>query len=625
VIKSESSAQKDGAGLTVAVLETYHVRHATYDATGAGERCTEGTRVEVLKEAKRLIISREGSHVVWISGMAGTGKTSIALSLCDMLKDEPTVLLGGTFFFSRVASSIKRSIARYVVSTLATVLVRNEPACEEALVAELKKDPDFYTKTIKYQIENLLIKPLNSLEPIDTAESKESQKTSESLEPQESQKPPERQKLPDSPNTFKRQIVFAIDGLDQCKDEKQLRELVHTLADFKCRVPVKFLVTARPDPRIRKIRVHRSCLHPRFELYSMDLALVTADIQHYIETEFENSPAAPEWYTDRDPAELAEKAGGVFAFAAATVKHVLSAKDGFIRAKRVREVKELKAKGLMGLNEMYAFILARTTALSSSDRDRVRLILAAIIASRTPQQVKTLAELLDLSPLKIRRVLVDLQAVVFVPEADDAGDLRVLQMAFVDFFFKSAPEGVRVSESYGHDALARGCLKRLAADDLRFNVSETKSSYTANPKIEPGIPRSLRYACIAWPFHIYYSAEPSTYDSQIDSVLRRKFLFWLELTSQIVEADHWSELLLRAAVAKVRLCLDRRIAEVDFRVGRISRCAQFSSRRDLVRPVVLEGHRIQRGPHLHLSSSLRTKGVPRLSDIFSTLQGAGFF
>jgi len=512
-----------------------------------------GTRVKVLEEARHRLISREGSHIVWISGESGTGKTIIALSLCDILAREPTVLLGGSFFFSSVADSIKGSIARYVVSTLATVLVRNEPACEEALVAELKKDPEFYTKTIKYQIENLLIKPLNSLKPIDTTESKESQMTYDSLKPLESQEPLERPKLSDSPNTFKRQIVFVIDGLDQCNDEKQLRELVHILADFKCRVPVKFLVTARPDPRIRKIRVHRSCLHPRFELYSVDLALVMPDTQQHIQTEFENSPAAPEWYTDRDPAELAEKAGGVFTFVAATVKHVLSAKDGLLREKRVREVKELKAKGLTGLNEMYAFILARTMDLSSSDREKVRSILAAIIASRTPQQVKTLAELLDLSPLKIRQLLVDLQAVVFVPEADDAGDLRVLQTSFVEFFFKSAPESLRVSESFGHDVLARGCLKRLAADDLRFNVSETKSSYTANPKIEPGIARSLRYACIAWPFHIYYSAEPSTYDSQIDSVLRRKFLFWLEVTSQIFEADHWPELLLRTAVSRVRL------------------------------------------------------------------------
>jgi len=566
----------------VAELEKYHVPGATYDAAGCGEPCMRGTRVTVLKEAKRLITARDGSHIVWISGMAGTGKTSIALSLCDMLKDEPTVLLGGTFFFSRVGSSIMRTTARYVVPTLATLLIRAVPACKMSLVAELKRDPDFDTKTIKHQIDNLLIKPLNSL------------------------------------GFFDRQVVFAIDGVDQCKDEKPLRELVSALAEFKCRVPVKFLITSRPDPRIRKVRIHRSCLQPRIELYSMDLAMVTADIQHYIQAEFENSPAVPGWYSDRDPRELAEKADGVFAFAAVAVKYILSPKEASRQARRVLEAKELQAKGTIGLNELYSLILARATDRSSASRERVRLILAAILTSRSPQQVKTLAELLDLPPLKVRKLLMDLQGVVFVPEDDECGELRVPHTAFADFFFKSASENVRVSEGYGHDALARGCLRILAADGLCFNVSKTKSSYDASPTTEPEIARSLRYACIAWPFHVYDASEPSVHDEQIDSVLRRKFLFWLELASRIVEPDHWLELLLNVAASKVRLRFGDFVTDANARADTISGCLSVPPRcahlcRDLPR-----SNRVQPSPHLHLGSSLCAEGIPRLSDFLST-------
>jgi len=507
-------------------------------------RCAKGTRVRLLEEAMRIITSRDGSHIVWISGTEGTGKTSIALSLSDMLANEPNILLGGTFFLSRAGNSIKRTSARYIVPTLATSLVRSEPACEKALVAELKRDPDCFMKPIKHQVDNLLIKPLDSLEP------------------------------------FYRQVVFVIDGIDQCKDERQLRELVSSLADFKCRVPVKFLITSRPDPRIRKMRVHRSCLHPRIELYSMDLALVMPDIQYFIQTAFENSPAAPEWYADRDPAELAQRAGGVFAPAAVAVSYIISSIEASRRAKLVREVKEITVKGLTGLNEAYSFMLARAIDHSSSNRERVQRIIAAIVASRTPQQVRTLAELLNLSPFEIRESLVDLQAVVFVPEADEAGELCVPQTTFVDFLFTSAPGNLRISESYGHDTLARACLQRLAADDLCFNVSKTKSSYDANPAAEPDISRSLRYACTAWPFHVYNASEPSLYDSQIDSVLRHKFLFWLEVTNRIVEADHWSEQLLRVAASKVPFFLDDRAINVDLRAGAISSSLHIPPRRD---------------------------------------------
>jgi len=138
------------------------------------------------------------------------------------------------------------------------------------------------------------------------------------------------------------------------------------------------------------------------------LALVTADIQHYIQSKFENSPAAPGWYSDRDPADLAEKADGVFAFAAVTVKYILSPIDAVRQAKRIRQVKEVKAKGLPAVDEMYSVMLTQAIDLraSSSNGERAQTILSAIIASRTPQQVKTLAELLDLSPWKIRESLV---------------------------------------------------------------------------------------------------------------------------------------------------------------------------------------------------------------------------
>jgi len=520
----------------VAELEGYYVSDATYENQPSDQRCMRGTRVKVLEEAKHLIITREGSHVVWMSGHAGTGKTCIALSLCDMLKDEPTVLLGGTFFFSSVRSSIKRTAARYVIPTLATLLARAEPRCKMALVAELKRDPDFIIKTVKHQIDNILIKPLNSLEPFD------------------------------------RQIVFVLDGLDQCKDEKPLKELLMSLADFKCLVPVKFLITSRQDSRIRKVRMQRPILQPRIELYNTDLALVTADIQLYVQSKFENSPAAPGWYSDRDPADLAEKADGMFGFAAVAVKYICNPIDSHLQAKRIRAVKEVKAKGLTAVNEMYSVMLtqAMDVGVSSAKRERAQTILSAILASRTPQQVKTLAELLDLPPLSIRESLVDLQVVVFVPEMNDEGELHLLETSFVDFLSKSTPENVRVSESYGHEVLARGCLRRLAADDLCFNISRIQSSYDANPATEMDIPRSLRYACIAWPHHAYNASEPSVYDDQIDSVLRRKFLFWLEVTSRIANADHSPEKLLRVAASKVRLCLSRITTKTDFGTGKVS-------------------------------------------------------
>ena len=230
-MKSQASCLlKEPKPVSLAIeLAEYHVPLATFDSEAHpfDLRCVQGTRVKVLNEAMRIIITRDGSHVIWISGAAGTGKTSIALSLCDILAKEPNILLGGTFFLSRAGNSTKRTSARYVVPTLATLLVRSEPACKEALIAELRRDPDFFANTIKHQIDSLLIKPLNSLKPIDILEPLESQNKPSSSKPLEDSEPVEGSKLLD------RQVVFVIDGVDQCKDEKLLRELVSSLAEFK--------------------------------------------------------------------------------------------------------------------------------------------------------------------------------------------------------------------------------------------------------------------------------------------------------------------------------------------------------------------------------------------------------
>ena len=68
-----------------------------------------------------------------MNGMAGTGKTTIALTLCEKLVGEPAVILGGTFFCSRSAGVIDRTDAQRIVPTLAMLLARQVPDYARAL------------------------------------------------------------------------------------------------------------------------------------------------------------------------------------------------------------------------------------------------------------------------------------------------------------------------------------------------------------------------------------------------------------------------------------------------------------------------------------------------------------
>ncbi|KIK66549.1 hypothetical protein GYMLUDRAFT_935522, partial [Collybiopsis luxurians FD-317 M1] len=60
--------------------------------------CTPGTRVQVLEEIKAWAMSSDTNSpsAYWISGMAGTGKSTIAMSTCQILRSQN--ILAGSFF-----------------------------------------------------------------------------------------------------------------------------------------------------------------------------------------------------------------------------------------------------------------------------------------------------------------------------------------------------------------------------------------------------------------------------------------------------------------------------------------------------------------------------------------------
>ena len=64
--------------------------------------------MRILKEIDAWIKDPEAQHICWITGMAGTGKTSIAKTICERASTDPDTMLGGSFFCSRTGISAQR-------------------------------------------------------------------------------------------------------------------------------------------------------------------------------------------------------------------------------------------------------------------------------------------------------------------------------------------------------------------------------------------------------------------------------------------------------------------------------------------------------------------------------------
>ena len=516
--------------LIFVALDKHHVREAVHDAQRRSG-CMHGTRIDVLDRIIRWIMDPKAQPIFWLGGMAGTGKTSIASSICELVRADVRLLLGGSFFCSRSTGLATQRDVRCVIPTLAQLLARQSDDFAAALDAELREEPDLAYKQVNVQVERLLRKPLAAL----------------------------------SDST--RSVVFVIDALDECGDQPTgttlsdnsethaaVGEMLEALIDFSrstANLPVKFIVTSRPETHIRDTSVTDIKVTSALHLHTIDKSQVTNDIHLYISETLSKAPSTEPWFTDDNVETLAERADGLFIFAATATKYILGGGKGFRLTRLANLVSPLQATpaALVAapLDLMYSLILmeaARSDVVEANELQQMLKVVAAILSARMSLSVEALAELLNLSTEYLRGCLDRLHAVVYLPEDNHDASLRTLHASFGDYLFTRAAPGIRIASTLGHDELAHGCLRRMAQDDFDFNISRSSSSYGPNPETDPDwISLSLRYACLHWAHHIQSYSVQTTIDEAVNMVFRPKFLFWLEVLSVLGEVGRASGML----------------------------------------------------------------------------------
>jgi len=486
-----------------------------------------GTRVGVLNRLIEWVLN-DPKGIFWLVGMAGTGKTSIAVTLCRMLQKNPDVLLGGTFFCSRTASNKARSKVRSIIPTLVMLLANRSTAFAAGVVAEPKPDSDATVdRPPKEQFRTLLQGPLAALA---------------------SQEHP---------------VVFVIDALDETNEEPELTALLSTIATFSKRSParVKFILTSRPETPFLKSPVSERSQSDILHLHRIDPDVVAEDIRFYINQTFAQNllyDDPEDWYSDSDVRALADASNGLFIFASTAVGYILDTYNADYRRERLSMVLSARkdSKVLTApLDNMYELVFTQaliTAKLEPHERETTRQALACILAARMPLSVDALAELLGLKADVLKGSLSRLHPVIHVPDMLDRPGLQVMHSSLGDYLFERATPNIRISSSLGNALLARGCLK-VMEDKLRFNIAQSRSSYEANPPTRPeSITLSLEYACLQWVYHVSNLPEGSDFDSVINDAFRCRFLFWLEVMSIIGQVQR-AAAMLNIAVSIVSL------------------------------------------------------------------------
>ncbi|KAB5590057.1 Notchless protein [Ceratobasidium theobromae] len=393
--------------------------------------CTENTRLAILSGLNDWSSDLAGAKFYWMSGMAGTGKTTIACTKCETLERHKQ--LGASFFCTRTSPECRS--AKRIVPTIAYQLARYSRPFQVALCRALEKDPDISTRKFSIQFESLLKGPLLEVE----------------------------EAIPEN-------VVVVIDALDECDDSEEVRMFLTELFRVAKYLPLKFLVTSRPEPEIREQMLShtenaRSVLH----LHEIERSLVQADIELYLKEEL--APLAPSNFQIR---RLAELSGNLFIYAATVVRYIRSKKKSTNPTQRLQamlSVQSGSSKRYAEIDGLYIAILDAALdeeELEDTEAENVRLVLWTAVCVREPVTIETLSTLAGITQEEVESVLQSLRSVLYVSEG--SGLVSTLHASFPDFILGRERSGRFFCDEKTHgQVMARQCFGITRAQ-LRFNI-----------------------------------------------------------------------------------------------------------------------------------------------------------
>ena len=467
--------------------------------------CTHGTRVSLLSTLLEWATASDSSHVLWLNGMAGTGKTTVMETFCSLLNEKD--LLGASFFCS-IKSKTPRRDVHTIFPSIAKTLARNHTHFREILVQVLGTFPDPLAMNLKDQYYKLIIDPAEAVFREDQI------------------------------------IVIAIDALDECEDQEGIRKLLSTILDYKPNVPLRFFATSRPEWRIREAFQQRH--HSSLRLHDIEDDVVQADIALYLNDQLRGIPKLRQKYeTSWPPPEIGiivQRAGRLFVYASTVFKYITDRSDPCQRLEKISLQSSMKIESIKTL---YSFILseALTNLDDEEEASHIWSCLSILISTPQPLSVSTYANLLGTDADKIRTALESLHSVIIVPDADDQ-HISIYHASFPDYL-ETRSDDIRPA----HMENTTRCFKIMNLE-LRLGISGATTSYQTNDnQPQPlSIPAHLKYTCTAWGYLVLKLIGPDgliveDVQQTIEGFLRIKFLYWLEALSAMGDVPYALRLL----------------------------------------------------------------------------------
>jgi hypothetical protein len=518
------------------------------------------TRTQLLADISAWAASPSAPLVFWLNGLAGTGKSTIARTMCERLDSQG--LLAASFFVTRQVS--ERRAARNIIHTLAYQLARHQRPVADALYKILHDTPDLVvSENLPRLVAELFNKPAEALSP-------------------------------------GAGMILVIDALDECTEDAQGRPggslvtlLVRCLLQLSGRL--KLLITSRAEPTIQRMFEDLSvdALQTVVQLHDLDRAMVRNDIKIYLARSCESivktrrELSLEDWPSSADLETLVDLSNGLFVFASTTIRFLDSPKQSprtrldFMLARRDGKL----VSPFRFLDQLYMQVLKNAVKTEDDDEDmlcdRLRSVVGGVVVVQYPLPVEAYATLLLMDLDEVQLAAESLSAFLLFPKGES---VRIFHPSFPDFI--TSPKRChdvrfRVSAADHHRQLTYGCLV-LLNKHLCYNIANLCDPSIANmdvadldgklnaairsrladqmpgnerdSRLDDALPGALRYACRYWTSHLASTMEAdATLCSELTTFCDRNLFHWLELLS-LIGAVASADQNLRLAVAWCEVC-----------------------------------------------------------------------
>jgi hypothetical protein len=527
--------------------------------------CLPNTRVALLDEIYSWAEELDERCVFWLSGLAGTGKSTIARTVARRYQDEQR--LAASFFFSRGGGDVGH--AGKFITSIARQLADNVPASRQHISKAIAERSDFAGQSPRDQWRLLVLDPLSKLGDNDC------------------------------PGSF----LLVVDALDECDKEDDIGMIVQLLATAPSlsRARLRVFLTSRPEVPIRHgFRNVSDTRHQDFVLHNISPSIVDRDISLFLGHSLgclAMDRNLRDWPSESDVETLVRNAGGLFIWAATASRFI---KEAPFVEERLRtllrngpsatvdndsrtiydtvlqltitnliwytggvlawvaialglvcnqaSIEEWLYGILVGravtpqrrLDWMYITILqgCATPAWSIREKldfyNKLRYVLGSTVTLLSPLPIAPLSRLLHVTETTAVQTFKDLHAILDIPKEATA-PLRLHHPSFREFLSnkdRCSHSNFWVDEKLAHQRLANNCIRAMSSslkqDICRMGAPGALTAELDRTQLEQYLSLELQYACNYWIQHLARSGAQLRDGNHVHSFLQEHCLHWLE-------------------------------------------------------------------------------------------------